>query len=772
MRIPSANPKISIGLDLAWQIAAGEALQAQYQFIEPEHLFVGTCKVGQFTQEEDLRALGLQNGGADSLKFEAKAIAALFERFNLDCISLYREIRSRKGKGDFPQKKGASISRSSASKSVFERAADLAKELPILTSLHLLGALLEDKDGLIVTALREKGADVAAMKSAALASSQAIAASPSKAGFLESHGKDLTQLARDGKVHECIGRRNELLRMIQVLKLDRKNNPLLIGDAGVGKTAIVEGLAWRIANNKDSALAGKRIIQITVADLLAGTKYRGEFEQRIQGLLRETTQSPDVILFIDEIHTLMGAGGGGDALDAANILKPALARGELHCIGATTLDEYRKHIEKDPALERRFQPVTIGEPTTDETLEILTRGYQKRLEAQHQVVIEAAALQAAVTLSARYLPDRRLPDKAIDLLDEACARVVVPVLSMAPGMKPQGGLVTSESVAKVLSQWTGIPVAQMTRGERERLMKMAEELKRHVIGQDSACEAVAQAVQRARAGLKAEGRPIGAFLFAGPTGVGKTELAKATAGFLFGSSKAMIRLDMSEYMEKHSVAKLIGAPPGYIGHDEEGQLTGALRRTPFSVVLLDEVEKAHPDILNLFLQVLEDGRVTDSKGRTVDASNSLFIMTSNATPAPPIGFQPEKTALWASSAKDEVRKAFRPELLNRLDEVVIFHPLQPAHVGQIARIMLDDLRKRLRLQNINLEFSDAAMQWLCKEGYDQQYGARPLRRLIEQQIENHIAGKLLRDEVQPGHTLFIDLKDGALTFASVGGETL
>jgi ATP-dependent Clp protease ATP-binding subunit ClpA len=343
---------------------------------------------------------------------------------------------------------------------------------------------------------------------------------------------------------------------------------------------------------------------------------------------------------------------------------------------------------------------------------------------------------------------------------------------MPPGMKPQGGMVTSESVAEVLSEWTGIPVTQMTQGERERLMKMAEELKSHVIGQDAACEAVAGAVQRARAGLKAPGHPIGAFLFAGPSGVGKTELAKATAGFLFGNPKAMIRLDMSEYMEKHAVAKLIGAPPGYIGHDEQGQLTGALRKTPFSVVLLDEVEKAHPDILNLFLQVLEDGRVTDNKGRTVDASNALFIMTSNATPVAPIGFHPEKTALWVNSVKDEIRKAFRPELLNRLDEVVIFHPLQPAHVSQTAAVMLGDLKKRLKLQNIDLELSDAAMQWLCREGYDPQYGARPLRRLIEQHIENHLAGKLLRGEVQPGHTVSVDLKDGSLAFESIGGDTV
>ncbi len=738
----------SPGLDVAWQIAVSEAIQTKREFVEPEHLFIGICKLGQLMRNEQLLELGLQDKAAAYLKDEGEAVKALFKKFRLDRTSVYRAIRSRMAPGNHDHKPNDVVHRSRASKALFEQAMFLVGEGPILNCMHLLSALLEDEGSLIAITLRDCDANVEELKSAALTIAIALGQEghvPSMTpSSLQKYGKDLTQCARDGKIPECIGRRGELLRMIQILNLDRKNNPLLIGDAGVGKTAIVEGLAWRIANNKDSVLAGKRIIQVNVADLVAGTKYRGEFEERIEALLRETAEAPDVILFIDEIHTLMGAGGAGNALDAANILKPALARGALHCIGATTIDEYRKQ----------------------------RCGYQKRLENQHHVIIDAAALHAAVTLSARYLPDRRLPDKAIDLLDEACARVLVPILSLPPGMKPQGGMVTSESVAEVVSQWTGIPVAQMTQSERERLMKMADELKQHVIGQDSACEAVARAVQRARAGLKAPGRPIGAFLFAGPTGVGKTELAKATAEFLFSSSKAMIRLDMSEYMEKHTVSKLIGAPPGYVGHDEEGQLTGSLRRTPFAVVLLDEVEKAHPDILNLFLQVLEDGRVTDNKGRTVDASNALFIMTSNATPAPPIGFHLEKTALWVASAKDEVRKVFRPELLNRLDEVVIFQPLHPSDASQIARIMLGDLRKRLKLQNIDLELSDAAMQWLCQEGCDPQYGARPLRRLIEQHIENHIAGKLLRGEVQPGHTVFVDVKDGSLSMESIGKDTL
>ena len=439
----------SIGLEIACQIAAGEAAQTEHEFVEPEHLFISICKLGYFTRDEDLCDIQLENDGAASLKVEGQAVERLFNGFHLDRVLLYREIRNRKGKGYVTHRKGTFVSRSPESKAVFERAAVLAAVAPSLTSLHVMASLLENERGLIATVLRENGVDIAAMKPAALASAVTAAqiVARSSTSYLQKYGKDLTQCARDGKIHECIGRRGELLRMIQILNLDRKNNPLLIGDAGVGKTAIVEGLSWRIANNKDSVLAGKRIVQVNVADLIAGTKYRGEFEERIDGLLRETAEAPDVILFIDEIHTLMGAGGAGNALDAANILKPALARGELHCIGATTIDEYRKHIEKDPALERRFQPITVGEPTTDEALEILRCGYQKHLENQHHVIIDGAALQAAVNLSARYLPDRRLPDKAIDLLDEACARVVVPILSMPPGMKPQGGMVTSESVA-------------------------------------------------------------------------------------------------------------------------------------------------------------------------------------------------------------------------------------------------------------------------------------------------------------------------------------
>lgn len=647
--------------------------------------------------------------------------------------------------------------------------------------MHLLAALLEDETSPVCLMLKGQGVDTGTLRAAAmqpraegairLAGGPAAPSTP----YLLKYGKDLTQLAKDGKLHPCIGRRDELLQVVRTLSRATKNNPLLMGDAGVGKTAIVEGLAWRIAQGK--SLPGKRIIQLQMAELVAGTKYRGEFEERLIQLLREAAQLPELILFIDEIHSLVGAGDSSGGMDAANIMKPALARGEIRCIGATTIAEYRKYIEKDPALERRFQPITVNEPSNEEALAILQAGYVGRFTERHGVTIDPAAVQAAVQLSARYMPDRRLPDKAIDLLDEACALVAVPTLSVLPGEKPGpvGGVVTADAVAQVMSKWTGIPVGQIDEDDRERLRRLPAELKSRVIGQDHACEKVADVVQRARAGLKAATRPVGVFLFVGPTGVGKTELAKATAFFLFGSDKAMVRIDMSEFMEKHTVSRLIGAPPGYIGHDEEGQLTGALRRTPFCVVLLDEVEKAHPDVLNLFLQVFDDGRLTDSKGRTVDAASALFIMTSNvggALPNPPIGFRPEDLEASSAVAREEVGKAFRPEFLNRLDDIVVFSALSPENIGRIARLMLKDLGKRLKAQEIGLEATDAAVAWLATKGYDPVYGARALRRAIEQHVENPVVDKILQEEIRPGHTVRVDLKNDALVINVQRGETL
>lgn len=498
--------------------------------------------------------------------------------------------------------------------------------------------------------------------------------------------------------------------------------------------------------------------------LIAGTKYRGDFEERLQGVLREASASPEMILFIDEIHTLVGTGRAEEvAMDAANIMKPALSRGEICVIGATRHEEYHRYIEKDPALERRFQPIFVNQPTPEEALEILG-GIKARLERHHNVTIEGEAMRAAVHLSVRYLPDRRLPDKAIDLLDEVCAAVAVQWTSVITGEEPMDitpGLVTADTVARIVAKWTGIPVAELKADERKRLQTMAEELEKRVIGQDEACEAVAQAVQRARLGLKAAGRPIGVLLFVGPTGVGKTELAKATAEFLFGSDKALVRLDMSEYQESHTVSRLIGAPPGYVGHEAEGQLTGALRHTPHCVVLLDEIEKAHGDVLNLFLQVFDEGRLTDSQGHTVDATNALFILTSNLAleVKRPIGFH--------VCGDSEVRKALtehnlRPELVNRFDEVIVFRALSVDDLKRIADWVLREFRTRLEAQDIGLHWDEAVLAYLSRAGFSEQFGARELRRVIEQRVENEIAGMMLRGEIAAGQIVALNAESNEL----------
>ena len=647
---------------------------------------------------------------------------------------------------------------------------------------------------------------------------------------LSQFGRDLTVLAMQGRIDPVIGRQNEIERVIQILSRRTKNNPCLIGEPGVGKTAIAEGLALKIATGEvPELLRSKRIITLDLTGMVAGTKYRGDFEERIRNAIEEVKKAGDIILFIDEVHTLIGAGSAEGAVDAANILKPSLARGELQVIGATTLEEYRKHIEKDAALERRFQPVTVGEPTEEEAIEIL-KGIRDKYEAHHKVKITDSAILAAVKMSSRYIGDRYLPDKAIDLVDEAASRVRLKAFTAPPDLKAlenklkslneemesavnsqdferaaeirdeknkvaseldserqlwkekssrSTGEVGEQEIASIVSQWTGIPVVQLTQEESQRLLHMEEELHGRIVGQTEAVSAVARAIRRGRAGLKDPKRPTGSFIFLGPTGVGKTELCKTLASSMFGDENAMIRLDMSEYMEKHTVSRLVGSPPGYVGYEEGGQLTEKVRRRPYSVVLFDEIEKAHPDVFNMLLQILEDGILTDSQGRRVDFKNCIIIMTSNVgakmiaqSGAGTLGFAPQSNETMnekkiREAVMGELKNVFRPEFLNRVDDIIVFHQLGKEDINEIAKRMLDVLSKRVRELEIGLEFSIEAVEAIGKAGFDPVYGARPLRRAIQQQIEDKLSEEMLEGRLTAGKDYICRYSEGSFSFEEI-----
>ncbi len=786
------------------KLAQEEAQHFNHSYIGTEHILLGLVR-----EEEGVAAKVLANLGVGLSKVR-QAVEFIIGR------------GERPGTGE--------IGLTPRAKRVIELAIDEARHLghSYIGTEHLLLGLLREGEGIAANVLDSLGitldrarAEVTRVLSQGVPRSR-LARTASRTPALDQLGIDLTEASRAGKLDPVIGRVKEIERVIQILSRRTKNNPALIGEPGVGKTAIVEGLAHRIvAGDVPETLEGKRLVTLDMGAVVAGTKYRGEFEERLKKVIDEIKTSGNCVLFIDEFHTMVGAGAAEGAVDAANILKPSLARGELQCIGATTLDDYRKYVERDAALERRFQPVLVAEPSVDETLEIL-RGVKERYEEHHKLTISDEALSSAATLSARYITDRFLPDKAIDLVDEAASRVrikyrTIPMtlkearrvqdsvrkdkdaalaaqqyeyaaelrereLQIEEKIKSQEEewqtkqeqdkvVVTAEDIAEVVSMWTGIPVVQLTSDETSRLLNMEEVLHQRIVGQDEAIDIVSKAVRRARAGIKDPRHPIGNFVFLGPTGVGKTELVRALAEFMFGSEDTLIRLDMSEFMERHTVARLVGAPPGYVGYDEGGQLTEAVRRKSYCCILLDEIEKAHPDVFNILLQIFDDGHLTDAKGRRVDFRNSIIVMTSNIgaeliRKGTTIGFAVHDEAKTRQESYErmkekllgELKKTFRPEFLNRIDGVVVFHPLTKEHIRKIVDLMLTTIAQQLGERGIKLEVTEAAKDFLGEKGYDEVFGARPLRRVIQDMVENKLSEDLLRGKFREGDTAVVDLE--------------
>ena len=781
--------------------------------------------------QEEARALGHNYVGTEHLLLgllrEGEGAAArILQNMGITIDNVRGDVERLVGKGDYNFNEHFGFT--PRTKKVMELSLFEAKNLghSYIGTEHLLLALVREREGVAARILMDLNVNLQQVHdelSRLLKEKPGSggAANNAKTETLDKYSRDLTKAAKDGELDPVIGRTNEIDRIVQILSRRTKNNPVLIGEPGVGKSAVVEGLAQRIVQgNVTELLRNKRVVSLDVSGMLAGAKFRGEFEERLKNCIDEIKKAGNVILFIDEMHTIIGAGAAEGAIDAANILKPMLARGELQTIGATTLDEYRKHVEKDPALERRFQPVMVGEPTPEEA-EAILMGLRDRYEAHHKVRITDEAIKAAVELSNRYISDRFLPDKAIDLMDEAASRVRIQSLTTPPDMKEleqkleslrqekeeavnnqnfekaaqlrdeeqrlrrqideasqnwkqkQDGktlVVGEEEIAQIVSLWTSIPVTRLTESEGERLLKLEELLHDRVVGQDEAVRAVARAIRRARAGIKDPKRPIGSFIFLGPTGVGKTELSRALAEAMFGDEEAMIRLDMSEYMERHSVSRLVGSPPGYVGFEEGGQLTEAVRRKPYSVILLDEIEKAHPDVFNMLLQILEDGRLTDSHGRTVDFRNTVLILTSNVGAntirrQTRLGFAGEESEeqdyqKMKGNVMEELKKTFRPEFINRVDEIIVFHPLNEEDTRQIVTLMLRSVSRRLEERDVHLRVTDAARDMLAKAGFDPTYGARPLRRAIQRMVEDRLSEEILAGHIWIGDRVVADAQDG------------
>jgi len=799
-------------------LAQEEARRLQYNFVGTEHLLLGLIREGDGVAAKVLVSMGI----------------------TLDRVR--QEVEKVIGRGSTPAEGEIGLT-PRAKKVVLEFSAEEARHLGhnYIGPEHILLGLIREGEGVAARVLVNLGADLDKLR-AQIVQQLGGTNVPTAAGgkgrnrsqtpVLDQFGRDLNALAEEGKLDPVVGRDKEVERVIQILSRRTKNNPVLIGEPGVGKTAIAEGLAERIIAGKvPETLKDRRVVALDLGALVAGSKYRGEFEDRLKKVMEEIRQAGNVILFIDEMHTIIGAGAAEGAIDASNILKPALARGELQAIGATTVDEYRKYVEKDAALERRFQPIMVEEPSREEALAIL-RGLRDRYEAHHRVEITDEALRASVSLSDRFVTDRFLPDKAIDVIDEAASRVRLKAFVAPPDLKKledrleevrkekEGAIaaqefekaaklrdqeqqlkddldaakldwekktashksvVTEDDVAHIVASWTGVPVKRLQMEESERLLHLEDELHRRIVGQGDAVTAVAKSIRRARAGLKDPHRPIGSFIFLGPTGVGKTELARALAEALFGDEDAMITIDMSEYMERHTVSRLVGAPPGYVGYEEGGQLTEAVRRRPYSVILLDEIEKAHPEVFNILLQVMENGRLTESKGRTVDFRNAVIIMTSNAGAQQTgsetgLGFRPDtegdRFEKMKSHVLEAVKHTFRPEFLNRLDDVIVFHQLSQEDLREIVNIMLKRVEERLTDQGLTLEVTDGAKELLAKEGYDPKFGARPLRRAVQRMLEDPLSEALLDGTVAMGEMVRVDAADGKLVFTPVPKEAV